>query len=227
MDPNPYQAPHYHQEPLPKNAPLEIDPSQPLNVEFDLTLDDYVAFNVVHRSNAALMKWLLLIILGVGWVSIPALIGIELYRNWAGHLPQPLDGEEVTFMLGYAAFHTIGFPLLTWWMYPFMTRLMRSRFQHFFLRLVIKWMLAGDTSSIFGHYKLTFSAEMLHEMGPKNETSFKMSAVQKLVTTDQYLFIYVSPVQAYIVPRRAFRFPEDFDRFVRTMETWTRLTAKG
>ncbi len=226
MTTNPYESPRYPQEPLPKQAPLDSDAGQSLSVEFDLTLDDYVAFNVVHRSHAVLMKRILIIVLGIAWISIPLYIGVELYQNWAGHLPNPLDPAEVSFKLLYAVVHTILFPLLTWWIYPLVTLLMRSRFQHFWMRIILRWMLsAGDTSSIFGRYKLTISPAVLHEQGPKNETSFKMSAVQKLVATNQYLFIYVSPLQAYIIPSRVFGIPGDFLQFVRTIEEWTQLKA--
>lgn len=225
MDPNPYQSPRHLQE-LPEQSPPEIEPRQPLSVEFDLTLDDYVAFTVAHHSRPALLKWTAIVLLGVGWVSIPLGIGVKLYQNWVGHMPEPLDANEVTYLLVYAAVHAVLFPLLTWWIYPVSMWIMRSRFHHFFLRLVIRWMLAaGDTSSLFGHYKLTLSAEQLHEQGPKNETIYKMSAVQKLRQSSQYLFIYVSPLQAYIVPARAFPMPEDFSQFVRTMEAWTQVKA--
>src|SRR4051794_26488870 len=183
MDPNPYQSPrHLHEPPGP--APLEVETLQPVSVEFDLTLDDYVAFYVAHHSRPALVKWMVLFLLAVGCVSIPLGIGIKLYQNWASHPSEQMDSAEVTYLLVYAAVHSIMFPLLTWWIYPVMMWIRQSRFHRFFLRLLLRWMLAaGDTSSIFGHYKLTLSAEQLHEQGPKNETTYKMSAVQKLRKT--------------------------------------------
>jgi hypothetical protein len=221
MDPNPYQSPR-HPRDYSKQELLESYTGQPLCIEFDLTFDDFVAFNVAHRSHAALLKWLVIILLVIGWVSVPLKIAVELYLNWTGHLPEPMASEEVTHLLLYAALHSILFPLLTCWVYPVMAWLIRTPFHYFLMRLLIRWMLAaGDTSSLFGHYKLMLTAEQLHEQGPKNETTYKISAVQKLRTTRQHLFIYVSPLQAYIVPSRAFPTPEDFTQFVRTLEAWT------
>ena len=221
MDPNPYQAPHYHQEPIPQHAPLEIDVSRPLSVEFDLTVADHVAFNVSHLARGRFPTWTRKILEVIGFVSVPLGVTSYLLAVWSGRIQPTPEIEQVMSLVLFALLYLVIYPIVMWWALAF---LRRPESGHALLRYYLKRKLSvGDTSSIFGHYKLTLSAETLHEQGPKNETSFKLSAVQKLVSTGQYLFIYVSPLQAYIVPRRAFPFPDDFEVFVRTVEEWTRI----
>src|SRR4029077_15632131 len=98
MDPNPYQSPRHLQEP-PGPAPLEIETLQPVSVEFDLTLDDYVAFYVAHHSHPTLVKRVVLFLLAIGWVAIPLGIGVKLCLYWAGYASEQMDSDEVTYLL--------------------------------------------------------------------------------------------------------------------------------
>jgi hypothetical protein len=222
MEPNPYQAPHFRQEPIPLQPPLEIDPTRPICVEFNLTLDDYVSFNIAHNRRGSLIKWMRLVLVGIAWIAVPIAVGVYLYRNSAGHLAEELPREEVLGLIGYAVFHTVLFPLLIWLCWSWITRDVKWNPTRPLVALVIKRMLSGDTSSMFGRLRLTCSAERIHQQGAKSEGSHDISAVQKLVLTPEYLFIYVSPMQAYIIPFRAFAHPDDFERFVLTLEEWTK-----
>jgi hypothetical protein len=63
------------------------------------------------------------------------------------------------------------------------------------------------------------------ESSPQGEATCAMSAVEKIVVTGDHAFIYSSPVQAFVVPRRAFATSVDFESLVAMIEQFSRKSA--
>jgi len=61
---------------------------------------------------------------------------------------------------------------------------------------------------------------------PKSEARHNISMVQRIIITKDHAFVYVSPIQAFIIPRRAFVPPETFDAFIRTLEDYSGVRAE-
>src|SRR6476660_2263644 len=217
MDPNPYQAPQYGQEREPAQ-PL-IDFNQPETISFELTVDDYVTFNVAHRMNSLLHKWVRNVVHGMGWISVP--IGVAAY--FAGLLPIVKPNLPPVETRGFLIIWAVGHVVL----YPLLRHFLGNRTHSLLLSSLFRMMLARrDNSGLFGHHELTISPAKLHERAPKSEVSHDITAVTRMMLTDELFVIYVSSMHGYLVPRRAFASPEDFFVFLKKMEKWTGLSAK-
>jgi hypothetical protein len=212
MDPNPYAAPHYGQE---REPVLDIDFAQPVTLAYDLTLEDYVTFYVIHRLRSRSHAWVRRVVFILSWCCVPA--GIAAY--FAGWLPMKPDPEMRFFLIFMAVAYSMVFPLC----YPLFRRSSlqkesRSRFTRGIWRSVLGRQL---NANFLGAHTLTIAPDKLHQRGPKSEVSFDLSGVTQVVLSQELLMIYISPMHAYLVPRRAFRSEAELLETTRKLEKWT------
>lgn len=189
-----------------------------MEIEYEQTLEDVIAFNEAHQNRSPLMRSIRLSLFGTAWIAIP--IGIVVYfvaAANAGKLPQ--DPPVLMFLILWGVAHFIVFGLITLRIARTGRSIVTANF------LVRRILTEGDTSSLTGRRKLSVSPTTISDSSPSGESSWKMTAVQKILVTEHYAFIYVSPVHAFIVPRRAFFRPEEFERFVKLVEQYSRQTA--
>jgi hypothetical protein len=189
-------------------------PNVDVNVAYQLTLDDFVAFNMSHQRRSPLLRAITLGIFIIAWVAIP--VGVLAYL-----LPRHADTnfETTLFLVVWAVVHFLVFGYLV-------LRIIRRGWSSPLSAVLIRRMLTeGDTSSMVGQYKLIVSPTEMTESSPKGESTCAMSAVQRIVVTDEHVFIYVAPVQAFVVPRNAFRSATDFEDFVAMIEEYSGQSA--
>lgn len=72
----------------------------------------------------------------------------------------------------------------------------------------------GCKAGQYGRTALSLQDDGIREKQDSGDTFRKWAAVEKIAVTPDYLFVYVSGVEAFIVPRRTFANEDDFDRFV-------------
>ena len=72
----------------------------------------------------------------------------------------------------------------------------------------------GQNAGFYGDCSISLDANGLHESKASGDTVRKWSAVEKIVVSSKYLFVYTSGVEAFVVPRRAFVTDTDFNSFV-------------
>src|SRR5258707_10117617 len=99
MDLNPYAAPRYGQE---REPILDIDFAQPVTLAYDLTLEDYVTFYVIHRLRSRSHAWMRHVVFLLAWCCVP--VGIAVYfAGWLRMKPAPEMNFFLIFMaVGYA-----------------------------------------------------------------------------------------------------------------------------
>jgi hypothetical protein len=96
----------------------------------------------------------------------------------------------------------------------------------FLMRWYLRYLLTrGDTRSMVGRHTLRISPTDITERGPQAEHRFAIAAVQKLVRSRGNLYIYVSPVQAIVVPARTFEHPAMMEGLVRALELYSKASA--
>lgn len=206
MSVNPYE-PSRIPEPL-----VTAVPESPREIEFDLTLDDYVAFSLDHAKRSTLHKTSIGCFFVVAGMAVPVsiaaiLLTVENARDFA--MPLLAFGAIVLLSLGIVAGWNYYYGIPT-----FLTDLM---LRHMLTR--------GDTSSIFGRYSISVSPAAIFERAPKSEHRFALSAVQKIILAPQHVYVYVSPVQAFIIPKRAFLEPRAPESFVTLLEQYSGTVA--
>lgn len=212
MEPNPYVAPHYGQE---REPILDIDFAQPVTLAYDVTLEDYVTFYVVHRLRSRTHFWMRRVVFILAWCCVP--LGIAAYL--AGWLPIKPEPEMHFFLIFMAVGYSVVFPLS----YPLFRRTSlqkesRSRLTRGIWRSVLGRQL---NANFLGPHALTITPDKLQQRGPKSEVTFDLSGITLLVCSRELLMIYISPMHAYLVPRRAFRTDDELLVTTRKLEKWT------
>jgi hypothetical protein len=66
---------------------------------------------------------------------------------------------------------------------------------------VKKLIAEGPNAGMFGPHELTIETSSLIEKTDVNESRHAWSAIDRVIETDDYAFIYLSSVQAHIIPR--------------------------
>jgi hypothetical protein len=217
VDPNPYAAPHHGQE---REPILEIDDSQPTTLSYELTLEDYVTLYVIHRLRSRSHVWIRRIVFVLAWCCVP--LGIAAY--FAGWLWMRPDPEKRFFLIFMAVAYSVIFPLT----YPLIRRSsLQKESRSRFTRAIWRSVLARKLNDNFlGSHTLTIAPDKLYLRGPKSEVSFNLSGVTQLVLSQELLMIYISPMNAYLVPRRAFRSEEEVLITASKLERWTGRTVE-
>jgi hypothetical protein len=209
MTANPYEA---SRVPEPLVMPAHATSGTPSEVEFDLTLEDYVVFNQEHTDRLFAMRLVRLALTLV--VGLSVAIGVAIYL-----FTTPAEPGVMAFLILWAVVNLLAFiGIAIWWNHR-----RRPWGSGWFLRWYIT---RGDTSSIFGRHRIVLSPHEIYERSPKAESRLAMSIVTRIVVTTDYAFVYISPIQAFIIPRRAFFPPATFDAFVRTLEEYSGVRAE-
>jgi hypothetical protein len=206
MSTNPY-------EPSQTAAPMAAAVELPTEIEYDITLDDLVAFFLDFGRRSTVQK----VAIGcTGLVmTLPVPGGISVYLLTAKNL----NPEDVIALLSLAAVYFVLVAAISIWC---VVRGPRG----FLMNSYVRYLLTrGDTRSLVGRHTLRISSSDITERGPQAEHRFAMSAVQKLVLSRDNLYIYVSPVQAIVVPARAFEHAAMREGLVRTLEQYAHVNA--
>jgi len=175
----------------------------PTEVEFDLTVEDFVAFNHDHMERLFAMRATRVVLALVVGLAVP--VGVTRYL-----MSEDVAAEAAPFLILWAVIHFLAFVAIAiWW---------SRRSSSWGTGWIYRWLATrGDSSAIFGRYRFVISPQGILERSPKAEARYDISVVQKIIVTANHAFIYISPLQAFIIPRRAFFPTETFDAFVDTL----------
>jgi len=185
----------------------------PYVIEYDMTLDDYVEFNMHYLQSFVALRVVLIA------TELTIVFGFQAVFV-AAWLTDPMANAQdaISAVLFVAISTVLIIPVIVWiaWRGPF----------RLFTAPLLKYLATrGDTSSMFGPSSLTISASEIAERGPKSEHRFALSAVQKIVLARHHFYIYVSTLQAIVVPRRAFADPREAEMLVNLLEHLTHVKA--
>ncbi|MGB7606678.1 MAG: YcxB family protein [Lutisporaceae bacterium] len=154
-----------------------------MKIEFNLTKEDYIAFNIHHIDNSPTIKRSLLI--QRYGVSLIFLIVPFIFSRMSG----------VPWMLSLAVYGVIFLAWITY--YP-------KYFMYVTKKRVIRLIEEGDNSDILGTYSVTLTEEGVEQTSNSEESKSSWNAIQRIEETPDYFYIYISAINAYLVPIRAF-----------------------
>lgn len=162
-----------------------------MEIEFELSMGDLVAFNRYHSEHSPTQRRARL-----AWrLSVPAIIAFGVVWNL---------NDLVPFLLGGGAIAVLWFAL-----YP--------RFQRWSLeRCVRKLYGEGKNKGTICGHKLSIAPDAISERTDVGQATTSWRRVEKITDADQHLFLYTGAVQAFIVPRRAFSDESEFRAFIET-----------
>jgi hypothetical protein len=214
IPPNPYESPQ-------TVSTLSPEPPRPIwdevEVEYDLTIEDYVAFNVHHLMRSPAQRKArartFLVLLVISELINGLLLLLQTFRG-------PLKPEALFFhaVVGVVLLVVLGSSAFTAW---------RKGTSAWGLKRLLRNMFAqGDPALLIGKRRVRVTKNYLEEISDLRETRLKLQCVQRIDVTPVYAFVYVAPVIAYLLPVRAFATPDHFARFVANLEGHTGKIAE-
>lgn len=175
-----------------------------IEIEYENSIDDAIAYNVFHYDKfiaKRVPKW------------IPLIMTPLIIATW-------------TFLLIIEVlygFFTLGIIMLI--IMPIILSLnllrMGQKLNQFIIKREAKKLYSkGENKGFIGKHVMTLAPDELTETTEVNETKQKWSGVEKIVENDDYIFIYISALNAHIIPKRAFENESDVASFVETAKQY-------
>src|SRR5262245_4407566 len=138
-----------------------------MEIEYDQTFEDVVAFNEAHQSRSPVIRGMRLAVFGLVWVSIPLGIAIYSFNAWkAGDLPRP---NALIFLWLWAVVHFLLFGFVVYRI----ARTGRTLTSGMFL--VRRMLSEGDVSSLIGRRRLSLTPAAISDSSPNGDSTWKMS----------------------------------------------------
>ncbi|HHW61439.1 MAG TPA: YcxB family protein [Syntrophomonadaceae bacterium] len=170
-----------------------------MTVKYELTLEDYLDFNIYHVMQSKTARQALLvqrIMVAMIFVALPLVInrivGIDL-KTW---MPMSLFMAVLAFLF------------------------YRNFFEANIKKNLVKILAEGSPAGIIGRHKISFDEEEIVERNERGKATISWSNVEKFAENGQSFFLYYSPENAYIIPFRAFRDPAHREEFIDMVERY-------
>jgi hypothetical protein len=150
-----------------------------MKIQFQVTLDDALAFNDYFIDHSAFHK-------RYYWITfmIPFLFALLIVITTPEFLWQALI-IPVVWIIAYPPFYK--------WSNRYSAR---------------KIYLSGPNKGSLGEHTVIVTEESLLETTEVNEARWQWSGVERVEQNENYIFIFVGPNVAHIIPKRAFSTPE-------------------
>ncbi|HSE31888.1 MAG TPA: YcxB family protein [Pyrinomonadaceae bacterium] len=167
-------------------------PNTSMQIDYDLTAEDAAAFSVYNFRTSPRFKRRLRISQAMGVFA--TLIIAVVWPNWT--IIDRLIFTVLLFLL-----FVFGYPLYYRWAIR---------------RNALKTYSAAKSKSVLGEYTVIIESAGLTEKGSVSESKVAWSGVEKIENDNQYIYIFTSPLQAHVIPKRAFRNNEESQTFLET-----------
>jgi hypothetical protein len=184
-------------------SPVRVTCGVTVKIRFESKQDDLIAFSMYHHTNSPAsrrQRWFM-------YAIIPALFcifgGMSLLESVRRGIV-----DEVAFVIAccmYVIFATVAsiaaYFLARWYWKLQFTRALRKLFAE------------GSNRNLFGWRELELANNRLLLKTELMDSSLDLRAIERIVTTDDYTFVYIASVSAYIIPMNLY--PEDeYRKFV-------------
>jgi len=174
-----------------------------VSIRFETTVEHLIAFNRFHYENSPTWRKQRL----VQSLIVPALASVVMWIFWSGVAQEP----PIRMMRGRLPVPASDIP------YGLIAVLLVFAIGSFFfirwratanLEWSVRKLLAeGSNRAVLGWCEMSLAGNRVAVKREWMDSSFDLRAVQKIVKTDDYTFLYVSSVNAIVIPMRLF--PED------------------
>jgi hypothetical protein len=151
-----------------------------MQVQFDESLDDVIAFSLHHFHNSEDVRRRLR--RTKIWGIVSALVLVLIWPRWG-------FGLRTLFFAAYAMFFLFWYPAYSRWLLVRNTR---------------KLYEGGQNKGALGNHIIGLDAEGVTEISEVGESRIAWSGIEKVEENGAYVFLYVGSSQAHVIPKRAF-----------------------
>lgn len=163
-----------------------------MEINYELTEKDYLDFNVFHAENSPTIRRSILI--------------------------QRLIGPVIFLIMPFYATRYTGIPLW-YWVIIFGTL---GALWYSFYPKYIKWEVSRRTSKlikegkdgkILGNKNIKLTPEGIYGTSLYSEEKVKWDSIERIEETEDYIYIFISSISAFIIPIRAFNDTNTKEKF--------------
>lgn len=173
-----------------------------MKIEFNLTKDDYIAFNMHHIETSPTIRRSLL---------------IQQYGVSVIFLIVPYFFSRISRAPMLASFIVYGAIFLAWILYY------PKYFMHATKKRIIKLIDEGDNSAILGIHSITLTDEGIVQESRTGESKSTWGSVKRIDETSEHIYIFIGTVNAYLVPKRDFEGKIHMEAFIDMLREKTGL----
>jgi len=167
-----------------------------MELTYELKPQDLAAFYEFHHDHSKAAKQVSHKVIFFGMIILSLLPGLIL-----------LTSEDDFVTTARSIWPLLAGPVL---FFVYIRWRMRSRNAKFFLRMASE----GQSKDYFGESRVHLDEEGIRDCKDSGETFRKWSSVEKIAVTPNYVFIYTSGVEAFIIPTRCFGDSQERENFV-------------
>jgi len=84
----------------------------------------------------------------------------------------------------------------------------------------------GRNMGMLGLRTIVISSDGITERTQVSETTCKWPSIEKICTNGDYVFVYMSTMSAFIIPKRAFNTSSEFDTFISQAKHYTDMAKQ-
>ena len=176
-----------------------------MEIKYDLTIEDYINFNLIHiRNSPTTRKQQLILRLFISFLIFIFVFILSTVINNIFSEPYYLGVISGLFagIIGSVSYFFI-FPSVN-------ERGMRKNIR--------KAINEGKNDNVIGKHKISMSSESITEATIAGEANNFWSSLDKFVESADYLLLYLSALQAIIIPRHTFSSEKQCNDFIELVE---------
>jgi hypothetical protein len=168
-----------------------------MKIEYDLTKQDYIDFNMHYIENSPKLKRSLFIQRFV--IALVFLIFPFIFSKNSG----------TPFLPSFIVYGVI---FILWVLfYPKYYRTIAKK-------RIIKLIDKGGSAIQLGHRSITLNEEGLEEFSEQGESKSSWSSIERIEETENHIYIFIGSTNAYLVPIRAFEGRTQKDEFMERLK---------
>jgi hypothetical protein len=166
-----------------------------VRIRYTMTLDDALALQRHHLRHSGTWRRQIA-------VSRLVVLGVGVLMTWlVTQAVTPLIVAAIP--LACAVVGAIGLP-----------RMIARRSERATRRMYAE----GRNTSLFGSHEMELGEQTMNSRSDVGGSAIQYRAIEKIVSTDEHTFVYVSAVNAHVIPRKAVT-EGDYDAFVAALRT--------
>lgn len=170
-----------------------------MEIQFELFEKDYIDFNMHYISISPTIK---------------RSIFIHRYIISIIYLIAPFVATKITNIPLW--YWSIGFILMYIVWVIFYPKYFRMRA----IKHVVKLLKESKNVGMIGKYSLSLTPDCIIGINDSGESRTNWSSVENISETEDYIFIYIGSMKAYIVPLRAFEYEDEKVAFVNKLNEY-------
>lgn len=171
-----------------------------MKIDYSLTKEDYINFNVFHMDYSKTMRNSIFVqryLISLVFLIVPFFLSAN---------------SQIPFWYWFAVFCIT---YILWVVFY-------KRYAIYFLRKRVARMLdEGKNDGLLGARSLSLNENGIASSSAATETKHAWDTVVSVAATDEYIYIYVGAVMAYIVPTRVFAGDEQKTEFLNMVHKYT------